>query len=204
MLVIGLTGGIGTGKSEVSRILRRLGARVIDADRLGHETYRPRSEAWQEVVKAFGDEILQPSGDIDRGRLGAVVFADPESRAKLNSTMHPRMAETIRDEIDRLRTQGVEVVVLEAAVLLEAGWDSMVDDIWVVDSPEEAVLQRLRLRNSLTDEDILARIRAQASSIEGDALASRTRVVVSNSGDLEDLRERVESLWNSRVKGQVA
>ena len=95
MLVIGLTGGIGTGKSLVARILEQLGAVVIDADRVGHEAYMPNSLVWREVVEAFGEDILRPGGEIDRKRLGAIVFGDSAEMAKLNSIMHPRMAEMI-------------------------------------------------------------------------------------------------------------
>ena len=200
MLVIGLTGGIATGKSEVSRILRELGATVIDADRVGHEAYKPHSPVWQEVVETFGDEILEPTGEIDRKRLGAIVFNDPDARAKLNSIMHPRMADMIRQKIGHLRQSGENVVVVEAALLVEANWDSLVDEIWVTHSPEELVVERLRGRNNLSQEEIMSRIRSQ---IPFDERGRHADVLVANSGELDQLREDVESLWGSRVKGQV-
>jgi len=200
MLAIGLTGGIGTGKSEVSRVLRELGATVIDADRVGHEAYRPHSPIWREVVAAFGEGILQSTGEIDRKRLGAIVFSNPDARARLNAIMHPRMAESIRQDIKELQKRGIEVVVVEAALLIEAGWDSLVDEIWVTYSPEEVVGERLGSRNNLSEEEIKSRIRSQLPLEER---ARRAHVLVNNSGSIDKLREEVESLWSNRVKGKV-
>lgn len=200
MLVIGLTGGIGTGKSEVSRILREWGATVIDADLVGHEAYRPQSTAWREVVAAFGESILGPSDEIDRKRLGAIIFNDPDARAKLNSIMHPRMAEMVKEKIDLLRQQGEELVVLEAAVLVEAGWNSLVDEIWVTHSPEGEVINRLRQRNNLSEEEAVSRIRSQLSHEER---AKHAHVTVHNSGSMDELLEEVKFLWADRVKGKV-
>ena len=200
MLVIGLTGGIGTGKSEVSRILQGLGATVIDADRVGHEAYAPQSRAWREVVDTFGDGILAATGEIDRKLLGAVVFSDPDARAKLNSIMHPRMAEVIREKIADLGRQGKEVVVLEAALLVEAGWDSFVDEVWVTYSPEDEVVDRLRRRNGLSEDEIMRRIRSQPPFEER---ARHAAASVRNSGSIDGLREEVESLWSGRVEGKV-
>src|SRR5918999_4939022 len=113
MIVIGLTGGIGTGKSEVARILQGLGATLISADQVGHEAYRPHSEVWQEVVKAFGEEILQPDSEIDRKKLGSIVFSDPQHLVRLNQIMHSRMARMVAQQIERLRQEGAPVVVVE-------------------------------------------------------------------------------------------
>jgi dephospho-CoA kinase len=198
MLVIGLTGGIGTGKSEVSRILRELGATIIDADLVGHEAYRPHSAAWQDVVVTFGEQVLQPSGEIDRRRLGSIVFSDPAELGKLNAIMHPRMAEMIQAEIGRHRDEGVEVVVVEAAVLVEAGWEYLVDQVWVTHSPEDQVVDRIHRRNSLPEEEIRKRIRSQLSFEDRSRHAHAT---LSNSGTVDDLREEVRALWRSNVTG---
>ena len=141
MMVIGLTGSIGTGKSEAARQLEALGASIISADQVGHEAYTPNTEAWEQVVAAFGDDILQDDGEIDRRKLGAVVFSDPGQLEKLNQIMHPRMARMVADKIEELRDQGTEVVVVEAALLFEAGWDSLVEEVWVTDAPEQAVIK---------------------------------------------------------------
>lgn len=200
MIVIGLTGGIGTGKSEVARMLRELGSVIIDADQVGHEAYTPHSEPWQAVVSAFGDTILQPSGEIDRRKLGGIVFGDPAQLARLNEIMHPRMARMVADRIEQLREQGTSVVVVEAAILFEAGWDSLVEEIWTTESSIELVIDRLKARNGLSEEEVRKRIGSQMSAEER---RSKSAVVVDNSGDMGTLERTVKSLWDSRVKGKV-
>ena len=203
MRVIGLTGGIGTGKSLVAHMLEELGAEVIDADRIGHEAYTPHTPVWKEVVQAFGEEILQPSGEIDRKRLGSIVFGDPKELARLNSIMHPRMAEMIHERVKELEGKGAQTVVVEAAVLVEAGWDKLpwVDEVWVTRSDEEQVVQRIMERNNLPDEEIRKRIGSQLPFAER---SRNAQVVVDNSGAIDELREAVESIWESRVKGKVS
>ena len=200
MIVIGLTGGIGTGKSEVARILAMLGAVVIDSAQLGHQAYTPHTETWGEVVKTFGEGILQPSGDIDRKQLGAIVFADPEQLARLNGIMHPRMARMVSQQIEKLREEGALAVVVEAAVLFEAGWDSLVDEVWTTESPLDNVVDRLMARNGLDRAEVVKRIKSQLSSEERSV---RSQVVVDNSKDVDTLVNTVRSLWDTRVKGIV-
>ncbi|MCS7207469.1 MAG: dephospho-CoA kinase [Dehalococcoidia bacterium] len=195
-MVIGVTGGIGTGKSTVTRILRELGAVVIDADALGHEAYRPGTQAWQEVVEAFGTDILLPSGEVDRKRLGAIVFNDPQALARLNAIMHPKMFRMAQERIQQAKAQGHQVIVLEAAILLEAGWDPLVDEIWVVTAPEAVAVERAQARTGLPREAILARVRAQMPPQER---IRRAHVVIDNAGSLEDLRRRLETLWQERI-----
>ena len=196
MLVIGLTGGIGTGKSEVAGLLQSLGAEVIDADQVGHEAYTPDSESWRAVVNAFGEEILRPDGQIDRGRLGAIVFSDPDQLEKLNGIMHPRMARMVGDKIEVLRDKGAPAVVVEAAVLFEAGWDSLVDEVWTTDSPVELVIERLQARNGMGEEEVMRRINSQMDRSER---IERSDLVVDNSGDVTSLEETVKALWDTRV-----
>ncbi len=131
MKVIGLTGGIGSGKSTVSRFLGEMGAVVLDADKVGHQAYQPGTETWKELVAAFGEDIVAPDSTIDRRKLGAIVFADPEALARLNRIVHPRMFDMMKAQIEEYRGQGTEVVVLEAAILLEANWTPLVDEVWV-------------------------------------------------------------------------
>jgi dephospho-CoA kinase len=201
MLVIGLTGGIGTGKSEVTRQLGALGAAVIDADRVGHEAYVPGSESWRQVVEVFGDDILRTDGEIDRQKLGAIVFSDPDQLSRLNRIMHPRMAGIVADRLERLRGQGTEVAVVEAALLFEAGWDSLVDEVWVTDSPVEVVIQRLQARNGMSPEEVLKRMDSQ---MDREERLGRAQVVVDNTGDMAALEETVNGLWETRVKGRNA
>ena len=200
MIVIGLTGGIGTGKSEVARIFQELGAVLINADQIGHQAYNPHSEIWQEVVKAFGEEILQPSGEIDRKKLGSIVFADPDQLTRLNQIMHPRMARMVARQVQELGEQGADVVVVEAALLFEAGWDSLVGEVWSTESPEDLVIKRLQSRSGLSQEEAKKRIDSQMSAEER---KSRSQVVVDNSGDLVDLERVVRSIWDQRVKAKV-
>lgn len=200
MIVIGLTGGIGSGKSEVSRRLRELGAAVINADQVGHQAYAPQSETWQEIVRAFGAQVLQENGEIDRRQLGGIVFADPAQRARLNAIMHPRMARMVSDQLAELRVSGCPAAVVEAAVLFEAGWDALVDEVWTVDAPEEAVVARLQARNGLEPAEIRQRIAAQMPAAER---AARAAAVISNAGSRETLAATVKELWASRVKGRI-
>ena len=196
MLVIGLTGGIGTGKSEVARLLQSLGAAVISADEVGHEAYAPNSESWREVVDTFGKEILQPSGEIDRQKLGAIVFSDPQQLEKLNAIMHPRMARMVADRIQVLRDQGASTVVVEAALLFEAGRDSLVDEVWTTDSSVESVVERLQARNGMDEKEARRRIDSQMDPAER---IERSDLVVDNSSDVSALEQTVMALWENRV-----
>ncbi len=200
MLVIGLTGGIGTGKTEVSRLLAQLGATVINADQVGHEAYTPHSEAWQEVVRTFGEDILQDSGEIDRRKLGCIVFADPERLATLNGIMHPRMAAIVREKLEVLESQGTDVAVVEAAVLFEAGWDALVGEVWTTESLVDTVVERLQQRNGFAPEEIRKRI---ASQMPSEDRARRAEEVIENDGELEDLETAVREVWKRRVEGRI-
>ncbi len=196
MLVIGLTGSIGTGKSEAAGLLEALGASLISADQVGHEAYSPNTEAWEQVVAAFGGGILQEDGEINRRELGAIVFSDPGKLEKLNQIMHPRMARVVADKIEILRSQGVDVVVVEAALLFEAGWDSLVEEVWVTDSPEEIVIERLKQRNGLSEEEARKRISSQMDRVER---LERSDFVIDNSGDMAGLGNAIKELWDRRV-----
>jgi len=192
MKVIGLTGGIGSGKSTVSQFLAELGAVIIDADRVGHEAFKPDTELWREVVAAFGRQVLTPSGDIDRKKLGKIVFGNAELLARLNQIMHPRMYDMVKVQLEEYRRWGVEVVVLEAPLLLEAGWTSLVDEVWVAIAAESTVLKRLQERVGLSKEESLARIRSQLSSEER---IKRADVVINTDCSLDEVKARVRELW---------
>ncbi len=204
MKVIGLTGGIGSGKSTVSQFFAELGAVVIDADRVGHEVFKPDTEVWREVVAAFGQQILAPDGNIDREKLGDIVFGNPESLLRLNQIMHPRIYEAVKARIENYQRQGVGVVVLEAPLLLEAGWTSLVDEVWVTLAPESTVLGRLKEKVGLSEQRALARIHSQISSEERMRCAD---VVIDTNCSLDELRARVGELWQgflSRGAGQAS
>ncbi len=192
MIVIGLTGGIASGKSAVSQMLSELGAVVIDADKVGHEAFRPHSDAWREVVSAFGSGILGQNEEIDRGKLADIVFNDPKALEQLNRIMHPPMYQIVKQRIEALRHQRVGVVVLEAALLIEANWTDLVDQVWVTVAPESDVIDRLRRQKGFTEEQARARINSQMSVAERSRCAD---VVIENDSDLDTLRARVEGLW---------
>ena len=192
MKVIGLTGGIGSGKTTVSQFLAELGAVIIDADKIGHEVFKPNTEAWQEIVATFGSQILTPDGDIDRKKLGEMVFTNPESLSRLNRIMHPRMREIVKAQIEDYRHQEVDVVVLEAPVLLEAGWTSLVDEVWVTVASEATILKRLKERRGLSKQKALTRIHSQLSSEEQ---IRHANVVINTDCSLNELKATVEKLW---------
>ncbi len=195
MFVIGLTGGIGTGKSEVCGILSTLGAVVINADLVGHEVYRPQTEGWHRIVETFGKDVLGPTGAIDRKKLGAIVFSDAEALERLNAIAHPRIYASIEERIAELKREGRAVTVVEAALLIEANWTPLVDEVWVVVSDEQNVIDRLKNRH-LDHASIRARISAQMPQRER---VNHGDVVIDNNGNLAALTRSVEQLWASRV-----
>ena len=192
MKIIGLTGGIGSGKSTVSQFLAELGAVILDADKVGHEAFKPNTEAWHEVVAAFGRQILAPSGEVDRKKLGEMVFSNPEALSRLNQIMHPRMYDMMKAQIEEYRRQGVEVIVLEAAILIEANWLSLVDEVWATVAPEAMVLERIKKQRGLEEAQTLARIRSQLSSEER---VKHADVVINNDGELDEVKAKVKELW---------
>ena len=200
MFVIGLIGGIGSGKSSVSAILHSLGVEIIDADKVGHEAYTPNSEGWKKVISVFGQDIVGPENEIDRKKLGGIVFSDPSEMEKLNKLMHPIIHNLVEEKIKLLSHQGVKVVVLEAAILIEANWQDLTDEIWLAKSNQEVVIERVQLRNNFTREEIIKRIQSQMSNDERE---KHSDIVIDNNGTIEQLEEKVKTLWQSRVNRRV-
>ena len=196
MLKIGLTGGIGTGKSSVTEAFQSLGAAVINADLLGHDAYLPGTIGFEEVVTEFGQEIVGCDGQIDRKKLGPIVFSDSSKMDRLNEIMHPLIRDLIDERLVSLESSQNKVAVVEAAILIEAGWKSLFDEIWVVISDREEVINRLGVRNGLSREDAVKRIDSQMSNNER---IEHGDVVVENTGSMEDLQTRVNSLWSKRI-----
>jgi dephospho-CoA kinase len=197
MIVIGLTGGILSGKSTVSGMLAERGAVIIDADKVGHQAYQPHTDVWQELVDTFGEWILKQNGEIDRKRLGEIVFHDPSALILLNKIVHPRMREIIAEELKRLRAEGASVVVIEAAVLIEAKWTDLVDRIWVTTAPAEKVIDRLQNRVGLSEEQARARIAAQ---LPPEDKVKHADVVIDTNCDLAELGIRVLDLWEELLE----
>lgn len=191
MIVIGLTGGIAAGKSTVAQALGERGAHVIDADRLGHRAYEPGREAHRQVAEAFGAEVVAPDGTIDRKALGAKVFDRPAELERLTAIVWPEIRRLAEAEIAAARA---EVVVLEAAVLLEAGWEDLVDEIWVVVVEPEVAVARAVDRGGLDASAARARIDAQLSNQERKARANR---VIDNGGDESALLRQVDEAWRA-------
>jgi dephospho-CoA kinase len=195
VITIGITGGIGSGKSTASQILGELGAEIIDADQVGHKIYLPDTPAWREIVATFGADVLAPDRSIDRTRLGPIVFSDPGALQKLNAITHGKIFSYIQGQIDYMRDkQATRVVVVEAAILLEAGWRSLVDQLWVVVAEVDVVIARLKTYKQFTEEQARARIAAQLSNAERMAQADQ---VIWNNTDLSALRQAVEAAWHS-------
>ena len=197
-IVLGLTGGIGSGKSTVAQNLAELGAGVIDADKVGHEVFMSGTPAYRDVIDGFGKEIVTPAGEIDRKKLGQIVFDDTKARERLNRIMWSRIWEMIDLRIDALRKQNTSVVVVEAFGLIEAGWTSLVDQVWVTVVSERVVVERLKKQRSLAEEETLARIRAQLSVQERLKYAD---VVINNDGKPEEVKARVKELWDKLQSG---
>ncbi len=192
MKVIGLTGGIGSGKSTVSQFLAELGAAILDADKIGHEAFKPDTEIWREIVAAFGRQILTPDGNINRKKLSEMVFGNAESLSRLNQIMHPRMYDIVKARLEEYQQQGVRVVVLEAPLLLEADWTPLVDEVWVTTAPEATVLKRLEERSGMSQAESLERIHSQLPSAER---ARQADVVINTDCDLDEVKAKVKELW---------
>ena len=191
-VVIGLTGGIASGKSVVSQMLAERGALVIDADKVGHEAYRRGSGCYDAVVEAFGKDVVGADGEIDRKALGAKVFAEPALRNRLEGIVWPWMRATMDGRLGKIRAEGTPVVVLEAAVLIEADWTPITDQVWVVTVAPEIARQRVMERNGLTAEQADARINAQLTNAER---TKHAQVIIDNSGTLDELKQRVNAEW---------
>ncbi|OGL63225.1 MAG: dephospho-CoA kinase [Candidatus Tectomicrobia bacterium RIFCSPLOWO2_02_FULL_70_19] len=191
MLRVGLTGGIASGKSGVSRVLVRRGIPVIDADQVARELVAPGSDALREIVEAFGREILDPGGALDRSRLGAIVFSDEPKRRRLEAILHPRIRAEQDRRLRKLEGEGAPVAVVDAALMVEGGGWRRFDLLVVVDSREEDQIARLRERNGLGEGAARARVRTQIPLAEKVKFADR---VVDNRGSLAELEAQAEAL----------
>jgi dephospho-CoA kinase len=196
MRIIGLTGGIASGKNSVARIMESLGAVVIDADLLAREAVVPGEDAYRSIVREFGDAALNPDRTINRKALGRIVFADPAARKKLESITHPAIARLAEQRLADLREDGVPVAVYMAPLLIEAGVTSRVDEVWVVYADRETQLERLIRRDGISREEALQRIEAQMPMEEKRKLA---KVVIDNSGTPEETVQKVRELWEREI-----
>lgn len=194
MHVIGLTGGIASGKSTVAQFFRDHGVPVIDADILGHRTYEPGSDTFRAVVDTFGDDLVAADGTIDRRVLGAKVFGKPQEMTRLTDIVWPGIRKLASGELSELEVAGNQLAMLEAAVLFEAGWEDLVHEIWVTVVEPAGAIERLASRNGLDEAAARARIDSQLSNAERTAKAD---VTIENNGSLEDLQNSVQSAWDA-------
>ena len=192
MLAVGLTGGIGAGKSTFAALLAERGAQVVDADQIGRDALEPGRPAWHSIVGQFGDEILVPGAmEVDRKRLAGIVFEDPRKLAALNAIVHPVILQRIADELERLSHTDA-IVVIDAALIAELGLRESLDALVVVTTSRRERAERLVRARGMSLDDVHARMASQASPEELEAQAD---VVVRNDGTLDDLAAEADRVW---------
>ena len=199
MLTVGLTGGIGSGKSTVSRLLAERGAVVVDADLVAREVVEPGTPGLARIVEEFGEEVLRPDGTLDRPALGARVFSDPAALARLNAIVHPLVGERTAELLEQARASGAQVVVHDVPLLVENGLAPMYDAVVVVATEPQTQLDRLVRLRGMAEHEARQRIAAQAPLADKLAVATH---VVDNDGPLEGVVEQVERLWSTLVASE--
>lgn len=189
MYIIGLTGNIATGKTTACNILKALGAQIIDADLLVHRLLAKGHPVYQQVVAAFGAQILRENGEIDRARLGRLVFSSPDSLRRLEAITHPAVDNMVQHEI---ASSGADVVVIDAVKLLESGISKRCNAVWVVIAAQEQQFERLTRRRGMTDADAWQRLHAQAPQ---DEKVRQANVVIDNSGSVDETEAQIRHAW---------
>jgi len=194
LTVIGLTGGIASGKSTVTALLKEKGAVIIDADKIAREIMSKGEPAWFEVLNYFGDEILNDDrSDIDRKKLAHIVFSDKAKLEVLNNITHPKIIEEIKRKVEEYKKAGKKIIVIDAALLIETGLDKIADEVWVVAANEDIQLQRLMAREKdITKDEALKRIKSQMPLAEKLKFADR---VIDNNSSIEETKKQVDKMW---------
>ena len=195
--IIGLTGGIACGKSSVADFFRERGVPVIDADQLAREAVQPGSPALEQIAALFGTDLLTADGELDRGRMGALVFADAEKRKQLEGILHPQIRRLADERIAQAVTTGHCRLIYMAPLLIEAGVSDRVDEIWVVTVTDEIQLSRLMARDSLSREQAQQRVASQMP------LAEKTghgKIIIDNSGTPQQTERLLEAIWTAETK----
>jgi len=195
MFVIGLTGGIGSGKTEVSKILESFGARIINADTLGHRIYRKNTKAWTKIVEEFGETILDTNGNIIRSELAKRVFSSKNELDKLNKICHPEIKNLVITELNKWNLKKANVIVLEAAILIEANWQNIVDEVWLIDSKTSNIFDRVKKRDKIDDQAIKSRIDSQMNHTERTEYADE---VITNNGTIDELRNALAEIYREK------
>lgn len=196
-MLLGLTGGIASGKSTVSAILKELGAVIIDADKIAHQSMKYGTRAWEMIVETFGQYIQNDDGSINRRRLAGLVFNDQQKKKELESITHPIIISEIKNMVNSLADN--EVIVIDAPLLFEVGLDELVDCVWVVYTSRDIQLERLKERDSLTTDEAVSRIEAQLSIKEKCQMAD---FVIDNNGGIRELKQKIIKLWSDLNENQ--
>ncbi len=197
-MVIGLTGGIASGKSTVSAKLKELGAAIIDVDILARSVVSKGEIAYNRIIQCFGESILLPNGEINRKRLGSIVFSDKKKLALLNGITHPEIISRVKERIRELKTAGNSVIVVDAAILIEMGLYKYVDSVWVVAADREIQIKRLIERDKFDYRDSEKRINSQFTD---DVRKKYADIVIDNNESIETLSKKIEELWGNVMSG---
>lgn len=198
--VIGVTGGIGSGKSTVAKILHDLGASIIDADKIARQVTAKGQQAMEEIVIHFGEGVLDEKGELDRKKLSEIVFADSKEIETLNSITHKYVADRISVELYKLKEEKAEIVVLDVPLPVEHGFLDIVDEVWVVIANKDTRIKRIMERNNITYEEALARIKMQKGDEEYLKLANE---VINNDGSVEELEKAIAKLYIQKRLGKL-
>lgn len=196
--IIGLIGGIASGKSKMTERFGKMGAGIIDCDKLAHSLYEPGEECYQAIIDAFGSEVVESDGRIDRKKLGSIVFSDKDRLIQLNGIVWPNLLKKSKERVKELHEQhGKDIIVLEAAVLLQAGWETECHEIWSCIIPSEVATQRIMERNNLSEEDAKARIMSQ---MKNSVVVANSNVVFSSLWSFEYSQLQAEKAWNELLQ----
>ena len=198
-MVIGITGGIASGKSTISLLLKKLGASIIDVDLIGREVVQKGEKAYNEIVKYFGEDILLLNGEINRKKLGDMVFSDKEKLHVLNGITHPEIIRRVVDKIKELKENDAQVIVIDAAILVEMGLDKYCDSIWLIHIDKETQLNRLMERDRFVYLDAINRIKSQYENEDKFWIAD---IIINNNKPLEVIEKEIKELWDNTIKGK--
>lgn len=192
-MIIGLTGGIASGKSTAARFLESKGAVIIDGDRLGHKAYEPGTQAFREIGDTFGEDVVGKDGQIDRKVLGGKVFGNPDALAKLTDILWPEIRRMMEADIASIQSENAKsMIVLDAAVLLEAGWNDLADEVWIVIVEPDIAVVRAVARDGIDETAVRKRI---ASQLSNDERRAKADVIIDNSADEAAFLARLDAEW---------
>jgi len=194
LIIAGLTGGIATGKSTVSSILRKAGAVLIDADAIARDVVKKDLPAWHEIVRIFGKEVLLPDGEIDRTRLGGIIFRDSSKKETLNKIVHPHVIQKVAELLEKIGKESPDsIVILDVPLLIEAEMQKGMEDVILVYTPEDIQINRLVERDKISEEEALLRIRSQMPIEKKREFAT---FIIDNSGPIEATKKRALEVFN--------